>query len=151
MNETLGLLDTLEAMLMDGNRVPLTDKVMVDEQSFLQLIDKIRLSVKSGGRAAQNLFDGQAPVESANGPATAPAQPVDNASTISISLLEKEEAEAEKLSRDSQLYADQVMANLQLMVTKMQTNLVKFEKSIEEGRQSIETLTKERKESNDTF
>ena len=141
--ETLGLLDGLEAILLEGKRIPFMDKIVIDEHELLDVIDKIRRSVKRGGLASQSAIS---PIKSGD---VAESDNLDK--SISISMLEKEEEVAQKLSKDTQVYAKQVMTNLQLMVTKMQTNLVKFEKSIEEGRQNIENLTKERKESYDTY
>jgi len=47
--EILGLLDTLESMILEGFRVPLTKKTMIDEEKVLQVVDKIRLVVQGGG------------------------------------------------------------------------------------------------------
>ena len=136
MNETLGLVDTLEAMLLDGSTVPFSSRIMVDEKDMLQLIDKIRLSIKSGGRAAQTVMDLSGSVQVQTKKELNEPRP----ESLPEDSVVKQQQSADKLSRGAQEYADQVMANLQLMVTKMQTNLVKFEKSIEEGRQAIETL-----------
>lgn len=47
--EILGLLDTLESMILEGFRVPLTKKTMIDEEKVLQVVDKIRLVAQGGG------------------------------------------------------------------------------------------------------
>ena len=145
MNETYGLLDMLEALVVDGFRLPLGSKVIVDEDQILDILDKIRHSIKSGGKATQNIID-QGRVQETEESIQLEA----GEEKITISLLEKEESKAKQIKKDSNVYADQVMANLQLMVTKMQTNLVKFENSIEEGRKRISELESERKESHDT-
>jgi len=47
--EILGLLDTLESMILEGFRIPLTKKTVINEEKLLQIIDKIRLVVQGGG------------------------------------------------------------------------------------------------------
>jgi hypothetical protein len=47
--EILGLIDTLESMILEGFRVPLSRKTMIDEEKVLQVIDKIRLVAQGGG------------------------------------------------------------------------------------------------------
>jgi len=47
--EILGLLDTLESMILEGFKVPLTGKTIINEEKILQVIDKIRLVVQGGG------------------------------------------------------------------------------------------------------
>ena len=47
--EILGLIDTLESMILEGFRVPLTKKTMINEEKVLQVIDKIRLVAQGGG------------------------------------------------------------------------------------------------------
>ena len=53
MNEVLGLLDSLEATILEGKKIPLTDKVMLEEPVLLNLIDKIRLVLKSDDNIAK--------------------------------------------------------------------------------------------------
>lgn len=47
--EILGLLDTLESMILEGFRIPLTKKTIINEEKVLQVTDKIRLVVQGGG------------------------------------------------------------------------------------------------------
>ena len=47
MSEVLGLIDALEASVLEGKKIPLTEKVVVSEVSLLEIIDKIRLVIKS--------------------------------------------------------------------------------------------------------
>ena len=46
MSEVLGLLDALEAVILDSKKVPLTDNVIVNEQKLIDIIDKLRTVVK---------------------------------------------------------------------------------------------------------
>ena len=47
--EILGLLDTLESMILEGFRIPMTKKTVINEEKILQVVDKIRLVVQGGG------------------------------------------------------------------------------------------------------
>ncbi len=58
--EILGLLDTLESMILEGFRVPLTKKTMIDEEKVLQVIDKIRLVAQGGGDLVKKALDKRA-------------------------------------------------------------------------------------------
>ena len=43
--EILGLLDTLESMILDGTKIPLTKKILINEDKILAVIDKMRLVI----------------------------------------------------------------------------------------------------------
>ena len=47
------LIDRLEALMTSGKRVPLSNKVMVDEQECLDIIDQMRAVVPEEVRAAK--------------------------------------------------------------------------------------------------
>jgi len=55
--EILGLLDTLEALILDGFKIPLTSKTLVNEERVLALIDKIRLVAQGGEDFAKKAID----------------------------------------------------------------------------------------------
>jgi cell division septum initiation protein DivIVA len=55
--ELLGLLDTLESMILEGFRVPLTKKTIINEEKVLQVVDKIRLVVQGGGDLVKKAID----------------------------------------------------------------------------------------------
>lgn len=52
--EILGLLDTLESMVLDGFKIPLTGKILLNEGKILNLIDKIRLVAEGGQDFVKN-------------------------------------------------------------------------------------------------
>ena len=47
--EILGMLDTLESMILEGFKIPMTKKTLINEEKVLQVIDKIRLVSQGGG------------------------------------------------------------------------------------------------------
>jgi len=51
--EILGLIDTLESMIVEGFRIPLTKKTVINEEEVLKVLDKIRLVVQGGGGLAK--------------------------------------------------------------------------------------------------
>lgn len=60
--EILGLIDTLEAMIMEGFRIPLTKKTILDEEELLDMVEKIKVVAKGGGEFARTAI-GQKPVK----------------------------------------------------------------------------------------
>jgi len=52
--ELLGLLDTLESMILEGFKIPMTKKTLIDEEKVLQVLDKMRLVVQGGGGVARD-------------------------------------------------------------------------------------------------
>ncbi len=58
--EILGLIDALEAQIMDSFKVPMTKKVLIEEEKVLALIDKIRLVAQGGGGFAKKALQGVA-------------------------------------------------------------------------------------------
>ena len=136
MNELMGLLDSLEATILEGKRIPLTDKIMLEEKKILSLVDKLRLVLKSNGSIVKRLVDQSRQEEAQKTksesaiPGRVPEQMED--------LLAQAHVEAEKIKDGAKEYADYILANLQLLVTKMQKNLIKVEKGIEDGRHLIE-------------
>ena len=55
--EILGLLDTLEAMILDGFKIPLSKRTIVNEEKLLAVIDKMRLVLQGGEDFAKKAID----------------------------------------------------------------------------------------------
>jgi predicted nucleotide-binding protein (sugar kinase/HSP70/actin superfamily) len=55
--EILGLLDTLESMILEGFKIPMSKKTVIDEDKILQVIDKIRLVSQGGGDLVKRALD----------------------------------------------------------------------------------------------
>ncbi len=127
MSKILGLLDVLESNILEGKKVPLTEKVMVDEKEIINIIDKIRSVVQSEDVIQHNIQ--VKPVDEFKA-----MQQQEKADIQTNSEIEK----AKKIKEGAQEYAQYILSNLQLIVTKMQNNLVKLEKNIEGGRKVID-------------
>jgi len=127
VSKILGLLDVLESNVLEGKKVPLTEKVMVDEKEIINIIDKIRSVVQSEDVIQHNIQ--VKPVDEFKA-----MQQQEKADIQTNSEIEK----AKKIKEGAQEYAQYILSNLQLIVTKMQNNLVKLEKNIEGGRKVID-------------
>jgi hypothetical protein len=135
MNDILGLIDSLEATLLEAPKLPLTDKLLIEEKKLLQLIDKLRVLIKEDG-SARKAIDINKPMG---------AELVDEKSQE----LQKNESlgDAKKQSSDiirgANEYAEIVLSDLQLSVSKLQNQLIKLERNIENGRDILAQHKKE--------
>lgn len=145
MHELLGVIDALEAAITDSKRIPLTGKMAVDEGNILGYVDKLRFLVKNLEKSAARDAVDQGKREG--------GQPIMNAQDAQFKTHESPEAFMENLIVEAKQnafsiksganeYADNVLAKLQLLVTKMQKNLIRLERNIDEGRSMIEEKQK---------
>ena len=144
MSELLGLIDALEAHILESSKIPMTDKVVLTESQLLQFIDKIRISAKNGDTARLAVDVQLSSEEQAKECIKAAFEgQVKNKFDSEIQAMQK----ANKIKDGANDYADYVLANLQLTLTKMQKNLIHLEKNIDSGRQILSTqkqqMTKE--------
>ncbi len=139
MNEILGLVDSLEASILEGKKVPFTEKIILDEKGMLKLVDKIRLALKSNGRIIRQTIDLTKEPEKETEEINA-EQPA-----MARDTFEESASFSENMRMEANEYADNVLANLQLLVTKLQKELVRVEKSIEVGRSILEEVKSENK------
>tara|TARA_B100000586_G_scaffold258647_1_gene223358 strand:+ start:5149 stop:5589 length:441 start_codon:yes stop_codon:yes gene_type:complete len=144
MSELLGLIDALEAYILESSKIPMTDKVVLNEAQLLQCIDKIRISAKNGDTARLAVDVQLSSEEQAKERIKAAFEGhVKNKFDSEIQAMQK----ANKIKDGANDYADYVLANLQLTLTKMQKNLIHLEKNIDSGRQILSTqkqqMTKE--------
>ena len=66
--EILGLIDALEAQILDSFKVPMSKKIMIDEDKVLAILDKIRLVAQGGGGFAKKaLQNPNSPAQSQGG------------------------------------------------------------------------------------
>lgn len=134
MEHIYGMLDALESVVLEGKKVPFSEKILLDEKQLLTLVDKIRLSIKSEAEVIQNALSRNAkPIERDEQVTQTEALP-----PTEDNILESAYKEARNIKKGADEYADFVLANLQLMVTKMQSNMVKMERNMTGGRKSLE-------------
>ncbi|MEA3494391.1 MAG: hypothetical protein U9R38_08450 [Candidatus Margulisiibacteriota bacterium] len=120
--EILGLLDTLESMIMDGSRIPFTKKLIVNEDKILAVVDKIRLVVQGGGGFAKEAITGKPiPAEKAQAEAEAPRQSSGQAQVHAsppeggeaVEVLQQAYQMAKEIREGADHYADEVLENLE--------------------------------------
>jgi len=148
MNHILGLIDSLEATILDGNRIPFSEKIIIDERRILLLIDKLRMAIKKGDNFIRESVENSTkhqpnPVDEPQITPISTSNPDDADSELSDHLVQTAKEKALRIVKDAHEYSDYIMSNLQLMVTKMEKNMANIEKSIESTRNSIEKAKNE--------
>lgn len=120
--EILGLLDTLESIILDSSKVPFSKKVMVDEEKVLAIIDKIRLVIQGG-----NDFAKKAIGRSDSHSAASEEQTIEEAVEMArpknenkgTEVLEQSYQMAKEIRDGADKYADEVLANLEATSTRI--------------------------------
>tara|TARA_A100001015_G_scaffold321681_1_gene454023 strand:- start:4198 stop:4602 length:405 start_codon:yes stop_codon:yes gene_type:complete len=115
-----GIVFLLESLITSGKKQWLSDNVIISGPEAIQLIQKLKEALDDVPQApATELFE------------AAPELPDDkdivNAQKVSF-----------KIKQDANEYADGVLSRLQLLVTKLQKNVINVEHNILEGRKLIE-------------
>jgi hypothetical protein len=119
MMELLGLLDTLEAAVLGGKKVPFTANVIVDENKILEIIDKLRTVMRTGGgsiRSLEHVSESESQHEKV--------------------ILSKAKREARLMKEGANRYAEEQLNHL--MVT-----LLKMQRTVENGKQRMEKIREE--------
>ena len=129
MSEMLGLLDAMESVILEAKKIPFTENIIVEEKQLIDLIDKLRMTIKSNGDIVRQSVDINEEIITTQ----------TNVGDVKIEKNYQQQqentlAEAKKIKEGANEYADYILTSLQLTVTKMQNNLIKLEKNIESGR-----------------
>lgn len=127
--EILGLLDTLEAMVLDGFKIPLTKRTLLDEEKLLAIIDKMRLVAQGGddfakkaiggeGRVAKKteVLDELIPKKQARVPQEASGGDVEGKA---IEVLQQAYQIAKDVRVGADKYADEVLSNLEAITARI--------------------------------
>lgn len=117
--EILGLLDTLESIVLDSSKIPFTKKVMVNEEELLKVIDKIRLVVQGGSDVARKAIGskGQEMMEKVSSPESLTAKPISDNKAAEV--IEQAYQLAKEIRDGADKYADEVLANLEATSTRI--------------------------------
>jgi len=144
MSELLGLVDAIESTILESKKIPFSDKIVIEEKHILGLLDKLRFLIKN----ANNSATAREAVDQTRREEVKPMIP-DTASNESAVLLNAKK-EVDAMKKGANEYADNMLARLQLVITKMQKHMIRMEQSIEEGRSMLDDIKAGRKEpSND--
>ena len=128
--EILGLLDTLESMIMDGFKLPFTKKVVIGEEKILQIIDKMRLVIQGGGGLAREAIapkGAKLKAEAEEAPSgTAERRPAreglegrSEEEGKAVEVLQQAYQMAKEIRDGADKYADEVLANLEATSTRI--------------------------------
>jgi len=119
--EILGLLDTLESLILDGFKIPLTKKTLVNEEQILSIIDKIRLVVQGGEDFARSAIGREKIMTQrsleVNAAPQAPEVPSEKGESAAV--LEQAYQIAKEVRGGADNYADEVLSNLELTTTRI--------------------------------
>ena len=140
--EILGLLDTMESIILDGSKIPLTKKVLINEEKVLAIIDKMRLVVQSGGGHAKGVVGGK---NSAKSDGQIEETTIEIREGIEVKSQEEAKAVevlqqayqmAKEIREGADQYADEVLANLEATSSRIL-------RTIQAGRDRLDKTTKQ--------
>ncbi len=148
--EILGLIDSLEAALLDGFKIPLTKKLVINEEQILVLVDKIRLVAQGGSDFAKKAIDKDR-LHIEEQPERAQTSTAQELPTISPDVpMEKGKAAeiiqqayqiAKEVREGADKYADEVLSNLELSSTRVL-------RTIKAGRERLQSTVQGENKSN---
>lgn len=120
--EILGLLDTLESLILDGTKIPLTKKVVIDENKVLALIDKLRLVCQGGGGLAKEAIVSRTAAKTEEEKIAAETPELEGRSrdeAKAVEVLQQAYQMAKEIRDGADKYADEVLANLEATSTRI--------------------------------
>jgi len=107
----LGLLDTLESLILDGFKIPLTKKTIVNEEQILSIIDKIRLVVQGGEDFGKHsVTESEVQVSKTE---------ESKESVKATDVLQQAYQLAKEIREGADKYADEMLSNLELTTTRI--------------------------------
>jgi len=112
--KVMGLLDTLESVILEGFKIPLTKKTMVNEEQVLKIIDKIRLVLQGGDEFAKEKPEKKVEVVSAT-----IEQPPETEKGKAVEIVQQAYSLAKEIREGADKYADEVLSNLELSTTRI--------------------------------
>ncbi|MBU0581356.1 MAG: hypothetical protein KKA19_09295 [Candidatus Margulisbacteria bacterium] len=151
--EILGLIDAIEATILDSPRLPFSDKIVIKEKKILEMLAKLRLVAQSGGEAAQRAVQGQSQHSGWDKPQRmrkplsqkAMSQEAKMAEKVTVSpgaqksievLVNEARAKAETMKSGADKYAKDILNQLLIITTKIQ-------RTIENGKQRLIDVNQE--------
>ncbi|MFZ5943792.1 MAG: ATPase [Bacillota bacterium] len=143
--EVYRILDELEAELEEAARIPLTNKILIQEETLYKYIDKLRANLPEDIRQGQwirkerqrILDDAEAEGQKIIENARSRVQELANETEIlklaeqnSQEILKKAKQQAQEITQGAFVYADDVMSQLEIQLEKQVSQ-------VKEGRQQI--------------
>jgi cell division septum initiation protein DivIVA len=146
--DILYLVDRLEALLSKGMRVPMTNKTMIDEDEFLDIVDQMRVAIPEEIKLAKKLQQdrdrmlAQAQEEAARLVALAKEDAAnlvsDHAVTkaaeeLAAEIEGKARADSEAIRRDADEYTAQILSQLQGRLEQMAQQIATMQNQVYNG------------------
>lgn len=120
--EILGLVDTLESIILDSSRIPFTKKLVVDEEKILAMIDKIRLVIQGGTDFAKKAIgkgDSPAGAEEESSREGSESERRGPSESKAVEVMEQAYQMGKEIREGADKYADEVLANLEATSTRI--------------------------------
>lgn len=145
--EILGLIDSLESLILDGFKVPMTKKTLINEEQVLELIDKIRLVAQGGSGFAKERIDKdrvKPSMETIESPNIQTREPVVSQEPLTdkakaAEIIQQAYQIAKEVREGADKYADEVLSNMELTSTRVL-------RTIKAGRERLQTTVQGTKE-----
>ena len=117
MDKILGLLDTLESLILDSLKIPMTGKTLINEADVLAVIDKIRLVMQGDPgimmRSPQEKQESQANKSKILQPQTSDNISGQDAQAKAMEIIQQAYQVASEIKAGANKYADDVLSNLE--------------------------------------
>ena len=119
-----GIIFSLEALFKSSKKKMFSEQLLVDPKQLFVLIDKLKDSLDEYEEKQKQVVH----------------QYYDQVDEVDVDPTEVIDAKkmAFKMKQEANEYADGILSRLQLLVTKLQKNVIKIEANITEGRKHIE-------------
>ena len=120
--EALGLIDAIISTISDSPRPMLSKgKVTINESQILDMLEKLRLVVQKGGSVAREsvAVDNDIPAKKKSLGETNPQL----FGLEGEALLRQAKEESDKIRESADKYAENVLTNLQVVISKMMRNI----------------------------
>jgi len=122
MDKILGLLDTLESLILDSLKIPMTGKTLINEADVLAVIDKIRLVLQGEpGITMRAPQERQEPSPRVKMPQVNDAAEVSgqDAQAKAMEIIQQAYQAAAEIKAGANKYADDVLLNLEANANKI--------------------------------
>ncbi|HAR63935.1 MAG: hypothetical protein DKM50_11085 [Candidatus Margulisiibacteriota bacterium] len=147
--ELLGLIDALEATILSSPKLLLTNKTIIDEPKVIGIIDKVRLVIKNGGHIIHDNVTKLSKDDIRVEPIFEKKQVLSSHEVVSNNnfknkkldevdeIIERAKKEAQEIIENADNYAIDVLEKLHLTVMKVQRNVARVEKTIEDSKVNL--------------
>ncbi len=147
------LLDRLESLVNEGVRFPMTSKVMIEEEEFIEIIDSLREAVSEAQYAARGSAEPQIPSRPAATPypgmqpinSSLPANSAGTDSLAGSDIVQIAQQRAESLVAEAEQRARETVAGADAyamdVLNKLESELNRLVATVRRGKTTLESNT----------